>query len=378
MKREIFSLLLLTLFISVALAQINVYEFYSPTCAHCANVNSSGILDELSSIDGVNLTRYDIATEEGYKVYSKYHNESIYPEFSEMPSGVPLLIFETETETNYLIGDKPIIENAKSMLENISNYNYEESLFEKMKCFIEDDFVNSLNDGELSAKGFIVLIVAALIDSINPCAFGVILFLMISLLNLGSSKRALKAGILYTFVVFIIYYLAGLGLFSVIQSLSQIRYWIYLVVGILVLTMATIEFRDYFMARKGKESILRINPKLKPFIEKYSTKGTILAILILGVVVALFELPCTGGVYIAIIAMLSKSVSLSYIYLLIYNLIFVMPLILLTFLVYKGMSPEKLQKWNSSKRAWMKLGSAIIMLLMAIYLLWSPVKYLFC
>ena len=62
--------------------------------------------------------------------------------------------------------------------------------------------------------------------------------------------------------------------------------------------------------------------------------------LVLGVVVSLFELPCTGGVYIAIIAMLSKHVSASYLYLLIYNLIFVLPLIIITVLIYKGASPE--------------------------------------
>ncbi len=88
----------------------------------------------------------------------------------------------------------------------------------------------------------------------------------------------------------------------------------------------------------------------------------------------MFELPCTGGIYIAIISLLSQNPELAYLYLAIYNLIFVLPLIVMTFLIYKGMSPERLQRWSNDERAWMKLGAAIVMLLMAIYLLWNPIK----
>lgn len=360
------------LFVCFSSAEIMVTEFYRDDCPHCQNVASSGILDKIAEIEGVTLKTYNIFNDDGYVAYKEYHEKI------NMSSGVPLLIIENDDEINYLLGDTPIIENALSMITNVSGFEHKESIWEKFKCFIEDDFEDSINDGRLSAKGFIVLVLAAIIDSINPCAFGVLLFLMISLLNLGSSKRALRAGLLYTFVVFIVYFLAGLGVFSVIQTFGNIRYWIYLVVGCLVLGMGCIEFSDYIKARKGKESILRISPKIKPFIEKYSKKGTIFAIMVLGIVVALFELPCTGGVYIAIITMLSKHVSISYLYLLIYNLIFVLPLIIMTFLVYKGTSPEKLQKWNSQERKWMKLMAAIVMILLAVYLLWSPIKYLFC
>ena len=373
MKKNIVLALIISIcFLNLALAQINVSEFYSPSCPHCNNVANSGVLEEIEQMNNVTFTKYDVSTNEGYEKYNYYHG------IIEMESGWPLLIVENEDEINYLLGDTPIIENAIDMINDISNYTHKQTFFEKIKCFIEDDFNGAMNNGKLSGEGFIALILAAIVDSINPCAFGVLLFLMISLLNMGSSKRALRAGLLYTFVIFIVYFLAGLGIFSVIQGLGNIRYWIYLFVGTIVLGMGIVEFRDYVMAKKGKESVLKISPKIKPFIEKYSKKGTLIAILILGIVVSLFELPCTGGVYIAIITMLSKNVSISYLYLLIYNIIFVLPLIILTILVYRGTSPEKLQKWSSSERHWMKLGAAIVMLLLAIYLLWSPIKYLFC
>ncbi len=365
----VFSLLLL---VSLVSSKIIVSEFHSPSCPHCLNVINSGVLDEIKLMDNVEFHMYDVALPRDYAKYEEYHKRI------KMPSGWPLLIVEDGDKINYLLGDTPIIENSKQMIENISSYIHEENTLDKTKNYIENIFKDSVGeDGKLSLKGIFVLVLAAVVDSINPCAFGVLLFLMISLLNLGSSKRALKAGMLYVLIVFIVYFLAGLGFFSIIQSFSSIRYWIYLVVGIIVLVMSIIEFRDYIMATKGRESILRITPKIKPFIEKYSKKGTIFAVLVLGVVVSLFELPCTGGVYIAIIAMLSKHVSASYLYLLIYNLIFVLPLIIITVLIYKGASPEKLQNWNTRDRKWMKLGVALVMLFLAIYLLWEPLKYFF-
>ncbi len=382
MEKRLLICLLFFLSLNIALAQIEVSEFYSPSCPHCANVVNSGILEKIEELKNVNLNKYDITSEEGSEKYLNYHKKI------DMPSGVPLLIVEkiTQNETNgeniteeinFLIGDKPIIENSIEMINNISEYKHKQSFFEKIKCFVEDSFESSLNNGKLSVQGLFVLILAAIIDSINPCAFGVLLFLMISLLNLGSSKRALKIGLFYTLIVFIVYFLAGFGIFSIIQKLTSIRNWIYLFVGIIVLLMSFIEFRDYIMSLKGKESLLRISPKIKPFIEKYSKKGTILAILILGIVVSLFELPCTGGVYIAIITMLSKHVTASYFYLFLYNIIFVLPLIVLTLLVYKGISPERLQKWNTQKRSWMKLGASVVMFLLALYLVWNPIKTIF-
>ena len=79
------------------------------------------------------------------------------------------------------------------------------SWIDKISNYLEGKFSESLNHetGQLNLSGWGVLVVSAFVDSINPCAFGVLIFLMLSLLKMGSSKRALKAGLTYTFVVFV-------------------------------------------------------------------------------------------------------------------------------------------------------------------------------
>ena len=357
---------------STVLANTNIYEFYQPGCSHCTNVDNSGILEKVAEIEGVTLTKLDIRTPEGYDKYEYYHDI-----VKDMPRGTPLAVIECDNEINYLVGDSPIIENLEQVAKTCTTENQTISIIDKFKGFLQTCFNSDINaKGKLGTIGLSALVIAAIIDSINPCAFGVLLFLMLSLLNLGSSKRALKAGLLYSLIVFIVYFLAGLGIFKIIQSVAIIKDWIYLIVGILVLILSLIEFRDFYYATKGKESILRISPKIKPFIEKYSKKGTILAIMTLGVVVAIFELPCTGGIYIAIISLLSQTPEYAVLYLIIYNIIFVLPLIIITLLIYKGASPENLQKWSNTERSWMKLTAAIIMLILATFLLYHPIKIL--
>ena len=139
--------------------------------------------------------------------------------------------------------------------------------------------------------------------------------------------------------------------------------------GAIVFLIGLLEFHDYLQARKGNGAILKISPKIKPFIESKSKQGTLFAIMVLGVVVALFELPCTGGIYLGIISLLLETQALGLFYLIIYNAIFILPLIIITILVYRGMSPELIQKWNTAERAWMRLAAAIALIAIAIWLI---------
>ncbi len=82
------------------------------------------------------------------------------------------------------------------------------------------------------------------------------------------------------------------------------------------------------------------------------------------------ELPCTGGPYLAITALLAKSFDIqAFIYLLIYNFIFVLPLLIILFMIYFGSSTLRLKQWRFRNRQWMNLSSGLLMIFLGALLI---------
>ena len=208
-----------------------------------------------------------------------------------------------------------------------------------------------------------IVLGAAVVDSINPCAIGVILFLSSILLKVSSNKRLLlHLGLIYIVTVYIVYTLSGLGLVWFQHTLISKGYAeiIGIIVGIFVITLGLIEFKEFFWYGKGVS--LEISQKNKEKIVALTENISVLGIITVGTFVALVELPCTGGPYLAITAILAKSFdSQALLYLLIYNGIFVIPLIAILLLIYYGSSTAQLKKWRQNKRKWMNLASGVLM-----------------
>ncbi len=221
----------------------------------------------------------------------------------------------------------------------------------------------------ISLPAIPIVISTALVDSINPCAIGVLILLMTTLLTLShNKKRMLFIGIIYIMAVYITYFLAGIGLLLFIQrfNLAEIMG---ILVGIIIIVLGLIEIKDFWWYGKGFS--LSIPYKRSLQIEKMVKKITLPGAIILGVFVAAVELPCTGGPYLAITALLSKIGfnPLVIFYLLIYNFIFVIPLIMLLLLVYFGASIKRLKKWKEKNKKWMRLITGLVLVSLGILLI---------
>ncbi len=332
--------------------QKNVYFFWGVGCPHCDNVKDSGILEEVDNLEDVKVYQLEVYNnQENRDKYTKFADEL---EISQYQRGVPLLVIECKKGYSYFIGDSPIINNLKKSLENCS----------PMKEVSQDASTDNPDSQKLTLGS---IIVAALIDSINPCAFGVLIFLLATLLSMGSSKRALKYGMIYVLIIFLVYFFAGIGIMEVLNKVPSILDYVIIGAGILIFLGALIEIKDFFWYGKGVS--LKIPSNMKPKIEKISKKGTLPAIILLGIIVALVELPCTGGIYLGILSMITINKLSGISYLLIYNLIFVLPLIVMVFLAYKGIKTEKIQSWVEHKKGWMRLAAGLVMIGLAFYLL---------
>lgn len=158
-----------------------------------------------------------------------------------------------------------------------------------------------------------LVIGSAAIDSINPCAIGV-LILMISVVLGGNkgTKRLLTVGLAYIGAIFLTYLVAGLGLVYFFTKVPiVIAEYLSMLVAALIVVAAVIEIKEYFWYGKGFS--LQIPTKFAKKIHEWSmSKTSVLGVMALGAFVAAVELPCTGAPYLAIITVLGCRIPASY------------------------------------------------------------------
>ena len=223
-----------------------------------------------------------------------------------------------------------------------------------------------------------IVVGTAIIDSINPCAIGVLILLVATLLQMTHDrKKMLFLGTIYIAVVYVTYLLAGLGLIWFQGFLIQQGLSIYLGVflGLLMIALGIVEIKDFFWYGKGFS--LSIPPQYAELIKEKSKDVTVAGAVFLGALVAMVELPCTGGPYLAITAVLAKQFDpAAFIYLVIYNFIFVLPLIIILLLAYSGVAINVMKDWKQSNRKWMRLGAGLLLLGLGVFLMLYYMNYI--
>ncbi|NYT07891.1 MAG: hypothetical protein GKC05_06525 [Methanomicrobiales archaeon] len=215
-----------------------------------------------------------------------------------------------------------------------------------------------------------LVIAAALVDGINPCAFSVLIFLLVTIVSLESRRKMLAVGSVFICAVFTFYFLSGLGLFAVIQSAGISRF-ISVIAAIVAFAAGTISILSVF-GRGNGQSILSIPESRKGVINRYIRKASIPGAFMVGILVGMFELPCTGGIYLAILSLLSNRMTAveGIPYLLVYNFFFVLPLIVILGICTYGLPVERLEEWRTgSRKAVRVIMGAVMIFLGAILIL---------
>jgi len=209
------------------------------------------------------------------------------------------------------------------------------------------------------------VIVTALIDSINPCAIGVLILLVSTIISTAQSKQQLlKMGLIYIAAVYVVYFSAGLGLTAFLSYVPLIvSSLISIIVGLIIIAAALIEIKDFFWYGYGISLMIPAD-KAKD-IHNLSKNVTVPGMVVLGAFVAAVELPCTGGPYLAITLLLSQNFNWTAVLLLvIYNIIFVMPLIVILFMVLTGKNVVIIKEWKQASRTYVRLITGVILILL--------------
>ena len=233
---------------------------------------------------------------------------------------------------------------------------------------------SALRARAFDALSVAVVLGAGLLDGVNPCAFTTIIFLISYLHLIGSGRRRmLLTGGAFALGVFVAYMLIGMFLFEIAAWLL-VRQTAATVLDVLILTalgvLALLSFIDFVRCLQGRpdRSLLQLPPFLKaPLrdrIRRFARHraGAPAAALALGAIVAALELGCTGQVYLPIVRMIAEPAyrTSAMAYLLMYNLAFIAPLIVVFLLATFGVTSQRLAAAFGRRIAWVKLALAVL------------------
>lgn len=207
-----------------------------------------------------------------------------------------------------------------------------------------------------------LVLTSGLLDGLNPCAIAILLF-FVSLLYVVRRPRGevLQMGILYIYAIFLVYFLIGLGLMQAIILSGQAHLLAivgaYLVIALGLLTLGGLIIKPLGVVTRTPHIFWE---RAKPFL----LRATLPSAFAGGLLVGLCTFPCSGGIYVAILGLLSTQTSylggLAYLYL--YNLMFVLPLVAILVGIQNRKVSRRLATWEMTHRSSARLLSATLMI----------------
>ena len=237
--------------------------------------------------------------------------------------------------------------------------------------------------GRFRSFGALTVLAAGLVDGLNPCAFATVVFFISYLAFMGRRGReVLAAGAAFALGVFLTYLGVGVGVLRFLGSLPFLNTasrWINGLTAALCLILATGSLYDWWQARRGKPQEMRLHlpARLRRWINRAVREGAgmrafVPVTFVTGVVISVIELACTGQVYLPTILFVLGVPELQVqagVYLVLYNLAFILPLVVVFLLAYFGTTSQQLGLFIHRRAATIKLATAGLFVLLAGWLI---------
>ena len=223
--------------------------------------------------------------------------------------------------------------------------------------------------------GLPAILLAGLVDGLNPCAIAVLLvFVSATLLavggtlegSVGQRRRALfKGGAAYVTGMFITYLLIGLGLMGFAGALRQDHLGTKLF-ALVAIAWALVALQEALLPELGER--LHMPKMLHGRAQAWVSRASLPGLFGAGALIGLCTVPCSGNVYIAVLALLSSRQDMAQAlgYLVLYNVAFILPLVLLLGIVATPPAMRTLARWQLHNRSWLKLALGMTTALVAL------------
>jgi cytochrome c biogenesis protein CcdA len=355
--------------------RIPLVYFYKNGCDDCRNI--SEILETLpESFPELDVIKYNIEKIDALKL-----NEA-YCEKFQVPEKIRLVAPSVFTANGCLIKDQIYVGKLKRLISSSATAGDGWLIIPQKQT---QEIVKSEKRIEARYKtiSFWLIVSSGFFDGINPCAFATIIFFISYLAVAGRGKKQiLQVGAAFAAGTFVAYYLMGMGLAELLNQiviLKTIGKWVNLSMAVLVLFFAVLNIYDGILCLKGKlESMtLQLPAFLKERIHWSIRTGArsrrfVIAAFIVGMVVSVIELACTGQVYAPVIYYIIQTGinrTGAMLYLGLYNLAFILPLVIIILLAYIGVRSEALSVLLKRNAALVKFSTALLFLILFFFLL---------
>jgi len=372
--KKYFLLLFFLLFLegqTRASAPLEIDYFFEPGCKECKTISDTVLPALSNAFYGKYVLNYrDLGIMTNYAVLANCQettgsikNEPVYIIINER------LLFSglAEIQSNFLPAVDKTLGEQTTIQKKTSSIG--------LPALIEQRFQR------LTLLG---VLLAGLIDGINPCAISTLIFLISILVISGfKNSRLIIVGTAYCLASFLTYTAIGFGLFRFIHNLEGLpfvrRGLELLMVGILMV-MAYLSFRDAWKYRLSKDPnsiTLKLPRRIKLIMNSImrlfsTTRHALLAAFFIGVLVTLLETVCTGQVYVPTLVLIIKSGAspfLGLVYLLLYNLMFILPLVIVFGLILYGIKVQHLIDWSKRQVVKSKVIMGCLFVVLALVLI---------
>ena len=357
-------------FTSYGSEKIPIVYFSTPGCEECEITRN--YLDALKEIyPNIQIKEFSLESDKNKELLA--HFDKIY--------GVPKN--KINVAPSVFIGKEFYVreEITKNLEKAIKNYNPKETAF--LEKAVQTNSNGNKNIVELFKKfGVLTVLGAGLIDGYNPCAFTVLIFFISFLLLRGKTKNTiLSVGLSFIIGFGLSYFLLGIGLFKVVSKwryFNDIAKWVYLGTAAVTLIFAILTIGDYINAKNGnaKDMVLQLSTTEKKSIHTLlrnpKVQGTAIFSFLVAFPVSIVSFSCTGQTYLPTIVYIYSIPSLkakATFYLILYNVMFVLPLIVIVYLVYKGATSRRITDWFTVHLPTIKLWTGVVFIALFMYLL---------
>jgi cytochrome c biogenesis protein CcdA len=332
--------------------------FYSSTCSSCSVINS--YLNTIQQNE-VKIIKYNILENDNKGLLNTYCkkygvNDNEY--------GIVPIIF---ISNKYLFGESSIKDN---LIKCLDDYKDETVLLKNIDYSPDIKTYQSMNIG--------TVFIAGVINGINPCTLSMLIFLLTLLSTKKSKVTYSLAFIAGKFITFLI---LGLFCYTILKNIdfTFINIITKYFLTIVCLVLIVLNIFDIISISKNKyekiklklpNKLISINQKVIKKINNYNSLYYIsIFSFLIGILVTLGEFLCSGQIYLSTIIALIKFQTYRYysiLYLIIFDIGYIIPLLICTFIIYKSKSSTSFILWLNRKLLYIKLLNVIFFIVILI------------